>query len=81
MDPLKFLQQKFGKEYILGYPFPKPYCKDKSDVKSHFTRLAIPSNKHSNTLPFVFAIVAVKNFYNFIKDLAKRLNAVGLSFR
>ncbi len=74
------LHEKFGEGVLPITPFPKPYRKDISKIKAIYLGCD-PSNSHSHTLPYVFALESgFPIFKKFLKDHESNLNQVGLSW-
>jgi hypothetical protein len=76
---LKELKGRFGDEILNNYPFPSAYKPDIKNPKSILLGCD-PSNRHSNTLKYVFAIESHKNIFNSsIERIKSQLNQIGLN--
>ncbi len=77
---VKELISRFGKKVLDIFPFPNPYCKDFSKVKAIYLGCD-PSNKHSTSLQFAFALESgIPIFNKFIQDHLENLKQIKLDW-
>lgn len=76
---IRDLRLRFG-DSIKLIPCPKPYPDDVTNTRAILLGCD-PTNKYSDSLPYVFAIKSgLKIFNSFIKSWERSLEAIGLNF-
>lgn len=74
------LKSIVGDAVIKNSNFPKAYCTNKLEVKAIYLGCD-PSNKHSNALPYAFALESgLKVFQPFINSHKENLEVIGLGW-
>lgn len=80
IEAIKLLRDKFGEDILPITQMPKAYCNNTNEVKAIYLGCD-PSNKHSQSLPYAFALKSsIKIFNGFIKTHEENLNAIGLNW-